>query len=48
MHIAQEEGINHISIGHHASERVGPRELAAYLARTFGIEAAFVDFPNPA
>ena len=48
LHIAQEEGLNHISIGHHASERVGARELAAYLGRTFGVEAEFVDVPNPA
>jgi dinuclear metal center YbgI/SA1388 family protein len=48
LHIAQEEGLNHISIGHHASERVGARELAAYLAKTFGLEAEFVDVPNPA
>lgn len=48
LHIAREEGLHHVSIGHHASERVGPRELAAYLARTFGVAADFVDFPNPA
>lgn len=48
LHLAQEEGLHHISIGHHASERVGPRELAAYLARTFGVAAEFVDVPNPA
>jgi dinuclear metal center YbgI/SA1388 family protein len=48
LHIAQEEGLNHISVGHHASERVGPRELAGHLRRTFGLEAEFVDFPNPA
>jgi dinuclear metal center YbgI/SA1388 family protein len=48
LHIAEEEGLNHISIGHHASERVGARELAAYLAKAFGIEAEFVDVPNPA
>lgn len=48
LHIAQEEGLNHVSVGHHASERVGPRELAAWLSKTFGIEAEFVDVPNPA
>jgi dinuclear metal center YbgI/SA1388 family protein len=48
LHIAKEEGLNHVSVGHHASERVGPRALAAYLSRTFGIEAEFVDVPNPA
>jgi dinuclear metal center YbgI/SA1388 family protein len=48
LHIAEEEGLHHISIGHHASERVGARELAVYLARTFGVVAEFVDVPNPA
>ncbi len=48
LHLAKEEGIHHLSVGHHASERVGPRALAAYCARTFGIPAAFLDFPNPA
>jgi dinuclear metal center YbgI/SA1388 family protein len=48
LHVAQEEGLNHVSVGHHASERVGPRHLAAYLAKTFGLEAEFVDVPNPA
>jgi dinuclear metal center YbgI/SA1388 family protein len=48
LHIAQEEGLHHISIGHHASERVGARELASHLARTFGVTAEFIDVPNPA
>jgi dinuclear metal center YbgI/SA1388 family protein len=48
LHIAREEGLTHISVGHHASERVGPRELAGWLARTLGLEAEFVDVPNPA
>jgi dinuclear metal center YbgI/SA1388 family protein len=48
LHLAAEEGLNHVSVGHHASERVGPRALAGHLARAFGIDAEFVDIPNPA
>jgi len=46
-HVAREEGIHHLSVGHHASERVGPRLLARYLADTFDLEVDFVDIPNP-
>lgn len=46
-HLAHEEGIHHLSVGHHASERVGPRRLAAHLSAHFGIEATFLDVPNP-
>ncbi len=48
MHIAKEEGIHHISVGHHASERVGPRCLANWLSTRMGLDATFVDLPNPA
>ena len=48
LHTAKEEGIHHISVGHHASERMGPSCIAAWLARNFAVQAAFVDLPNPA
>lgn len=48
MHLAREEGIHHISVGHHASERMGPSCLAAWLSRQFDIQAEFLDLPNPA
>lgn len=47
LHLAREEGMHHLSVGHHASERVGPRHLAAWIADVFGIDAEFVDLPNP-
>ena len=47
FHIAKEEGIHHISVGHHASERVGPRELADWIREHLGLWAEFVDVPNP-
>ena len=46
-HIAREEGIHHISVGHHASERIGPRKLAAWLSGRFDTEVEFVDLHNP-
>jgi len=46
-HLAREEGIHHFSVGHHASERIGPRRLADHLADFFGIDATFIDVPNP-
>jgi len=48
LHIAREEGIHHLSVGHHASERVGPLFLAEWINRNMDVEATFVDMPNPA
>lgn len=47
FHLAKEEGIHHLSVGHHASERVGPRELARWLRDEAGLDAEFLDVPNP-
>jgi dinuclear metal center YbgI/SA1388 family protein len=47
-HLAREEGVHHVSVGHHASERVGPRRLARHLSDNFPVQAEFVDIPNPA
>jgi dinuclear metal center YbgI/SA1388 family protein len=47
FHLAKEEGIHHISLGHHASERIGPRNLAAWISERFPVDAEFVDVPNP-
>ncbi|HYC76655.1 MAG TPA: Nif3-like dinuclear metal center hexameric protein [Planctomycetota bacterium] len=46
-HLAREEGLHHLSVGHHASERVGPRRLAEHLRDVLGLDAEFVDAPNP-
>jgi dinuclear metal center YbgI/SA1388 family protein len=48
LHVAKEEGIHHFSVGHHRSERVGPRLLAEWIRSTLGLDATFVDLPNPA
>jgi dinuclear metal center YbgI/SA1388 family protein len=47
LHLAREEGLHHLSVGHHASERVGPRRLATWIRTELGLEAEFVDVPNP-
>lgn len=48
LHLAREEGFHHFSVGHHASERTGPRLLAAWIRAELGLDATFVDLPNPA
>lgn len=44
--VAVESGVGFIAAGHHATERFGPRRLAAALAAE-GLDARFVDVPNP-
>ena len=46
-HMAHDEGIHFIAMGHHATERVGPKALASHLAKRFSIETNFVDTNNP-
>ena len=38
---------HHVSVGHHASERIGPRCLARWINDNLDVEAEFVDIPNP-
>ena len=45
--VAEESGTCFLGLGHHATERFGPRGLAAVL-RARGIDAVFVDVENPA
>lgn len=47
VHLARESGVPYIAAGHHATERYGPRALAAYLRDTLGLDASFVDLDNP-
>jgi dinuclear metal center YbgI/SA1388 family protein len=44
--VAAESGVAFVAAGHHATERFGPRRLAAALAAE-GLDAWFVDVPNP-
>lgn len=48
LHLAREEGIHHLSIGHHVSERIGPQHLAEWISHELGVRASFIDDPNPA
>lgn len=45
--ISRETGVSFIAAGHHATERFGPRALAARLDALDGVEAQFVDVANP-
>jgi dinuclear metal center YbgI/SA1388 family protein len=47
-HIAQENGLAYLACGHHATERFGPRALAAYLRQKAKLDCEFVDMDNPA
>jgi len=47
-HLALENGISFLACGHHATERFGPRALAAYLSEKLGLDCEFVDLFNPA
>lgn len=46
-HIAREENVHFVAMGHSASERIGPRALGEYVAKTWGIDCPFLDLPNP-
>ena len=45
-HLARESRLNVIFAGHHATETVGVKALAAAVHRKFGIECEFVDIPT--
>ena len=48
--VAEESGTCFLGLGHHATERFGPRALAEHLATRLGpegIEVSFVDVENP-
>jgi|SRR6185295_10038453 len=47
MNVAREAGIHYLAAGHYATERLGIRALGEHLRERFGIEAEFIDVPNP-
>jgi dinuclear metal center YbgI/SA1388 family protein len=47
MTLAREEAIHFLAAGHYATETFGVRRLGELLGERFGIEAVFVDVPNP-
>ncbi len=46
-HMAHEEKIHFFAMGHSATERVGPKALAAHIAQKFSMRAEFIDIANP-
>jgi len=47
MNVAREARIHYLAAGHYATERLGIRALGEHLREKFGIEAEFIDVPNP-
>lgn len=47
FHLANETGTAFIAAGHHATERYGVQALGQAAAEALGIEAEFIDLPNP-
>lgn len=47
MQTAKEAGIHYAAAGHYNTERNGIRALGEHVAARFGIEATFIDLPNP-
>lgn len=47
MNVAREAKVHYLAAGHYATERLGIRALGEHLAERYGIEAEFVDVPNP-
>lgn len=45
--VARETGVVYLAAGHYATERLGIRRLGEHLAEKFGLEAHFIDIPNP-
>jgi dinuclear metal center YbgI/SA1388 family protein len=46
-HLARESGVIYAAAGHHATERFGIQALGRHLAQQYGIDAVFIDDPNP-
>jgi putative NIF3 family GTP cyclohydrolase 1 type 2 len=46
-HMAREEKLNFFALGHHATERIGPKALAHHLNEQFSLETEFLDCANP-
>lgn len=46
-HQAREERMNFFALGHHATERIGPKAIGQQLSDCFGLSWQFIDEPNP-
>jgi putative NIF3 family GTP cyclohydrolase 1 type 2 len=47
MNVAREAKVHYLAAGHYATERLGIRALGEHLREKFGVEAEFIDVPNP-
>lgn len=47
MNVAREAKVHYLAAGHYATERLGIRALGEHLREKLGIEAEFIDVPNP-
>ena len=47
MNVTREAKIHYLAAGHYATERLGIRALGEHLREKFGLEAEFIDVPNP-
>lgn len=47
MNVSREAKVHYLAAGHYATERLGIRALGEHLRDKFGIEAEFIDVPNP-
>lgn len=47
MNVAREAKVHYLAAGHYATERLGIRALGEHLREEFGLEAQFIDVPNP-
>ncbi len=47
IHVARESNVTLITVGHHASERDGPRRLGEHLAAKFKVTSEFIDIDSP-
>jgi dinuclear metal center YbgI/SA1388 family protein len=45
--LAREAGVHFLAFGHHNTERFGPKAVAIHLRDEYGLDAHFIDIPNP-
>ncbi|MEX1012678.1 MAG: Nif3-like dinuclear metal center hexameric protein [Waddliaceae bacterium] len=46
-YLAHEEGVNFYSLGHSATEKIGPKAIGEHLREKFGVDVVFIDCDNP-
>jgi dinuclear metal center YbgI/SA1388 family protein len=46
-HLAHEGDVHFFALGHHATERIGPKALMNYCANNYNLDVSFIDEDNP-